>query len=195
MTLKQLNETPGMGDKQQWDFKEFKKEPEIVDYKTITKHYKTIFMKRHYDRDGGLYMFFWDNYHRWYLGKEVNDDQYIIIGYLQVRDYPHLRNAYQVEVIDVHPKFQKQGLSTFMYRSIQTKTNKKIVSDYIQFEDSRKIWTSLAQKDGVKIYDELTGEKTENIEIKDFNDPSVWGPKLVKKLLLFESPGLKFLRE
>ena len=44
MRLQQLNETPGMGDKQQWDFKEFKKEPETVDYKTISNHYKTIFI-------------------------------------------------------------------------------------------------------------------------------------------------------
>ncbi len=176
-----ISETTNKGTADGWDFNEFSSEPKEIPFEVFgngeyfTKNYK-----------GDYYNIYWDGFNKWYLILDDNE-KYYIIGYLKLIKYDNLPNTMQVDGIEIHKNFRNKGLSTFLYRMIKSKKQYSIVSDYIQYTDSRKTWTSLAKKDGVKIYDEETDKKSDFISISDYNDESVWGAKHNKKLLVLES--------
>lgn len=186
MELNQLNEMPNIGTGK-WDFKEFEDTPSVIKVEEINKKFRQFFAKRY---KAGFYYFLWNNFDKWYLAEDNGAGEFTIIGYLKVVDYPKLQNAWQIDGIDIHKNYQNQGLSTFMYKSIQSKTGKTLVSDSVQFDGARKIWMSLAKTPGVKLYDEVTGEKSGYITIDDFNDSTIWGPNHYRKLLLLENTNL-----
>ena len=179
-----INEIPdkGVGN---WNFNEFSTEPQEISYESFSDG--EYFIKKY---NGKYYNILWDNFNTWYL--ILNDNgKYYIIGYLKLIKYNSLPNAMQVDGIEIHKNFRNKGLSTFLYRAIKSKKGYSIVSDYIQYDNARKIWASLAKKDGVKIYDEETGKKSNFVSISDYNDNAIWGANHTKKLLVFESYTLK----
>ena len=181
MRIKDLKETPDMGTGNNWDFRAFEIEPQKIKYGTI--RHSQFFIKPFKDE---YYYFMWNDNSTWYLILAKNDE-YTIIGYLKLLKYTKLKNAMQVDVVDIHKKYRGQGLSTFMYRSIKNKTGVTIVSDYIQYKNSRQIWTSLASKDTVKIFDEDTKTLSDKIKIDNSDDSNIWGKNHVRQLLVFES--------
>jgi hypothetical protein len=181
MKIKDLKETPNKGIGVNWDFKTFTDKPPKVKYDNIKN--KKFFIKKFNDN---YYYFVWDDHSTWHLILSKNDE-YTLIGYLKLIKYDNLPHAMQVDGIEIHQNYRKNGLSTFLYRSIQEKTNTTIVSDYVQYENSRKIWLSLSQKNSVKIFNELTNKISDKIQIEDFDDPSIWGKNHTHELLVFES--------
>ena len=184
MTVKKLMEIPDtkFGS---WDFNMMSINPKEITRNTITEY--PYFIKNF---KGNYYYIFWDNYDTWYLVLEdddVDEVKYYVAGYLKLIKYNKLPNAMQVDGIEIHKKYRGLGLSTFLYRCVKAKKGYSIVSDYIQYDNARKIWVSLAKKDGVKIFDEKTNKKSENIAIKDFNDDSIWGYKHKTKVLVLEN--------
>jgi len=179
-----INEMPNKGDGEDWNFNEFTTEPQEIPFKALSGEYFTKPYK------GNYYNILWDGFSKWYLILD-DDEKYYVVGYLKLIKYNKLPNTMQVDGIEIHKNFRNKGLSTFLYRSVKSKKGYSIVSDYIQYENSRKIWTSLAKKDGVKIYDEETGKKSDFVSISDYNDSAIWGAKHKNKLLIFESYTLK----
>lgn len=171
-----------------WDFKEFGSEPLLMKTSDVEKRFRLRFVRNVGDK---YYLFFWDSHNRWYLAEELDDGNCLIIGYLKVKDYPKIHNSYQIDGIEIHPNYRSKGLSTFMYREINAKTGKTLVSDFVQYDNSRKIWLALSNSHGVKMFDTRTGEKTDVVKIKDLNDPEIWGNVHANKLLIYETKVLE----
>lgn len=185
MNVTTLNEMPH-AKSGTWDFKYFDDKPKIITSDTIDS-FKQMFIKNHKNE---LYYFLWNDHDTWYVAHAVETEKFAIVGYLKVVDYQKLPNAWQIDGVDIHKDYRNLGLATLMYASIQSKTNKKLVSDNSQYTDSRKIWLSLSRSIGVKIYDETTGEKTGYVKINGIDDPEIWGPQHSRKLLLIENRTL-----
>lgn len=185
MRIKDLKETPDKGIGDNWDFKTFTNKPQKIRREDFAD--KKIFLKNF---KGNYYYFMRDGYNTWYL---ILDDShtYYIIGYLKLTKYDKIHNGMQVDGVDIHPDYQNTGLSTFMYREIKNKNNYSIVSDYIQYENSRKIWFSLSKTNEVKIFDENSNTMSNPITIDNINDQKIWGANHSKKLLVFESRSIE----
>ena len=188
MRMRHLNEIPELHDGDNWDFRAFENEPQKIKYEIIQG--SQFFIKPF---KGEYYYFMWDGHSTWYLILTKNDE-YTIIGYLKLLKYTKLKNAMQVDGVDIHKKYRGQGLSTFMYRSVKNKTGVTIVSDYIQYKNYRQIWTSLASKDTVKIFDEDTKTLSNKIKIENSDDSDIWGKNHAKNYwFLSQKPSMIYL--
>lgn len=175
-------EMPDRGEVE-WDFQDPTIGRTKISNEQLESTYRENILKKFH---GEMYNIFWDNNNSWFLSIE-KDSEWLIIGYLKLLPYDKIPNSMQVDAIDIYGPYRGKGLSTFLYRTIKSKKHYTLISDYKQYDNSRKIWTSLAKKDGIKIYDESTNTMSDFIEIKDFNDDKIWGTTHKHKLLVYEN--------
>jgi len=169
MKIKDLMEMPIKGNKDDWDFN--KLSDEIQKYTIsqlngidviVKKNNKKYAIKKDYSQ----FLFF-----ELKEGENLN-----YIGYLTFTHFNTklVKNPIQVQEIEIHKKYRRQGLATFFYESIHNKYGYSLISDEIQYENSRRIWKSLSQKGCVVILNTENNTVTECYKIHNVDDDSIW---------------------